>query len=163
MFRFTHFFRDWKADFANFFAFRMYDYWSTSGLRFTWSQQHQNYHHREIRNDHGYQNDHSYQTNEIQIEFATGALHCCSSNPGVWFKHWGFPHRDDDDENGYFKITVRGTMVRSGVCNSWCYCSGSQHQHQHQGALSPAILFVQYVLLEYFLLQYFLLQYFFLQ
>ena len=27
------------------------------------------------------------------------------------------------------KMTVRGTMVRSEVCN-WCYCWGSQHQHQ---------------------------------
>ena len=27
------------------------------------------------------------------------------------------------------KMTVRGTMVRSDVCNSWCYCLGSQHQH----------------------------------
>ena len=26
------------------------------------------------------------------------------------------------------KKTVRGTMVRSDVCNTWCYCYGSQHQ-----------------------------------
>ena len=26
------------------------------------------------------------------------------------------------------KMTVWGMMVRSDVCNSWCYCYGSQHQ-----------------------------------
>ena len=30
------------------------------------------------------------------------------------------------------KMTVRGTMVRSEVCNSWCFCLESQIQHQHQ-------------------------------
>ena len=30
------------------------------------------------------------------------------------------------------KMTVRGTMVCYTMCNSWCYCLGSQHQHQHQ-------------------------------
>ena len=33
----------------------------------------------------------------------------------------------------YFKkITVRGRMVGSAVCNSLCYCLWSKHQHQHQ-------------------------------
>ena len=30
------------------------------------------------------------------------------------------------------KITVRGRMVRSEVCNSWYFCLESQIQHQHK-------------------------------
>ena len=29
-------------------------------------------------------------------------------------------------------MTVRGTMVRSKVCNTGCFCLGSHIQHQHQ-------------------------------
>ena len=30
------------------------------------------------------------------------------------------------------KMTVRGTMVRSEVCNAWCFCLGSYIQQQYQ-------------------------------
>ena len=31
----------------------------------------------------------------------------------------------------HIKMSIRGTMVRWDVWNSWCYCLGSHHHHPH--------------------------------
>ena len=46
--------------------------------------------------------------------FALLSIQWCFLDPSIWVKRWpSVPN---------IKMTVRGTMVRSEVCNSWCFC-----------------------------------------
>ena len=44
-------------------------------------------------------------------------------------------------------MTVWGTMVRSEVCNSGCFCLGSYIQHQHQHFMIFDIIIIIIILL----------------